>query len=396
MLSRAALRLARPAAVSRWAASPAAPRTLPALAGAPTVWSRGMAKGNRPSSRPITPANASQSSKPKEQSSKPDSSAPSKSSEPAAAADAQAKQPAKDAGEQSPDVPEKEIPLSELPDLTQGIPSTLEYEMAGATEKAALETVDDSAASGAGGRGKGELPASAYISSSDRRRQKYANYMFGASLVGMAGGIVYLGRNWEEEDMRRHPDVPNGWGLGLWWNRASTRMREVLTYYHEPAFEKLLPDPDPLIERPYTLVLSLEDLLVHSEWSREHGWRLAKRPGVDYFLRYLSQYYELVLWTSVPFAIAEPIIRKLDPFHIIVWPLFREATKYKDGEVIKVCAARIHLLRNEERQTDNTIGSVIPKQRPIKGYHYRHRCTTHPKPTRECYCSTEVDRRPQG
>lgn len=211
--------------------------------------------------------------------------------------------------------------------------------MAGATEKAALEPAYDEAPPSAGGRGKGELPASAYVSSSDRRRQKYANYMFGASLVGMAGGIVYLGRNWDEEDLRRHPDVPNGWGLGLWWNRASTRTREVLTYYHEPAFEKLLPDPDPLIERPYTLVLSLEDLLVHSEWSREHGWRLAKRPGVDYFLRYLSQYYELVLWTSVPFGIAEPIIRKLDPFHIIVWPLFREATKYKDGEVIKVCAA---------------------------------------------------------
>lgn len=232
--------------------------------------------------------------------------------------------------------PEEQIPLSELPDLTQGIPSTLEYETAGTTQKAELEAVDQGAASGSGGRGKGELPASAYVSSTERRRQKTAQYMFGLSILGMVGGVVYLGRNWDDEDLSRHPDVPNGWGLGPWWNRASTRMKEVMTYYHEPAFEKLLPDPDPSFERPYTLVISLEDMLVHSEWSREHGWRLAKRPGVDYFLHYLSQYYELVLFTTVPFAIAEPLIRKLDPYHFIMWPLFREATKYKDGEIIKV------------------------------------------------------------
>lgn len=109
----------------------------------------------------------------------------------------------------------------------------------------------------------------------------------------------------------------------------------MLSYYKEPAFEKLLPDPDPMFERPYTLVVSMDDLLIHSEWTREHGWRVAKRPGVDYFLHYLSQYYELVLFTSQPFAMAEPLVRKLDPYRFIVWPLFREATKYKDGEISK-------------------------------------------------------------
>lgn len=224
-----------------------------------------------------------------------------------------------------------------MPDLTQGIPSTLEYETAGTTtSKAELEAIAKEPAPGAGGRGKGELPASAYVSSTEKRRQKLATWSFAAALAGVAAGTVFLGRNWDEQDLKRHPDVPNGWGLGLWWNRASTRMKEVLTYYHEPAFEKLLPDPDPMFERPYTLVISLEDMLVHSEWTREHGWRLAKRPGVDYFLHYLSQYYEIVLFTTVPFAIAEPLLRKLDPFRFIVWPLFREATKYKDGEIIKV------------------------------------------------------------
>jgi import inner membrane translocase subunit TIM50 len=154
--------------------------------------------------------------------------------------------------------------------------------------------------------------------------------------LSLVGGTVYLGRDFDEDEAKKYPDVPNGWGPSLWWNRVRARMGDTLSYYQEPAFEKLLPDPDPSFERPYTLCISLEDMLVHSEWSREHGWRVAKRPGVDYFLRYLSQYYELVLFTTVPFAIAEPLVRKLDPFRFIMWPLFREATKYKDGEVIKV------------------------------------------------------------
>jgi len=232
---------------------------------------------------------------------------------------------------------EVDTPLSSLPDLTRGIPSTLEYETAGATNRSALTAADDAAS--AGGRGKGELPASAYISSSERRRQRLANWAFGIIIGSAVAGTVYAGRNWDEADAERHPDAPNGWGLGLWWNRAKTRTGDILNYYHEPAFEKLLPDQDPMFERPYTLCISLEDMLVHSEWSREHGWRLAKRPGADYFLHYLSQYYELVLFTTVPFAIAEPVLRKLDPFRFIVYPLFREATKYKEGEVVKVCVS---------------------------------------------------------
>lgn len=302
-----------------------------------------MAKDNKPSSRFGAPSNTAQKpSNPPQQN--PSSARRPAPSEPAKVAPDQPKavkpepaKPVEPAADKSPEVPEKEIPLSELPDLTQGIPSTLAYEQASANDKAALEAVEEDAPTSAGGgRGKGELPASAYISSTEKRRQRFANYMFAASLAGMVAGVVYLGRNWDDEEERKHPEVPNGWGLGLWWNRASTRMSEVLTYYHEPAFEKLLPDPDPMFERPYTLCISLEDMLVHSEWTREHGWRLAKRPGADYFLHYLSQYYELVLFTTVPFAMGEPLVRKLDPYRFIVWPLYREATKYKDGEIIKV------------------------------------------------------------
>ncbi|KAI9816722.1 MAG: mitochondrial inner membrane protein required for protein import [Thelocarpon impressellum] len=160
--------------------------------------------------------------------------------------------------------------------------------------------------------------------------------MYAAFLLLSVTGSMYLGRNWETEDEeKKHPEAPSGWGLGLFYTRARARLTDYQDYYYQPAFPKLLPDPDPMFERPFTLVLSLEDMLIHSEWTREHGWRMAKRPGVDYFLRYLQQYYELVIFTSVPSHIAEPVIMKLDPFRIVQWPLFREATRYKDGKHVK-------------------------------------------------------------
>lgn len=228
-----------------------------------------------------------------------------------------------------------------LPDLTQGIPSTLDAELAdrdAASKPASLNVTEDPSETAPGGGAGGNLPKTAYISSLERRRNRVANWMY-AVLFGSAFlGTVYLGRNWEnEEEERKHPDAPSGWGFGLFYHRATARLSDRMNYFNEPTFPKLLPNTDPTWEIPYTLVLSLEDLLVHSEWTREHGWRMAKRPGVDYFLRYLSQYYELVIFTSLPSMTGDPIIRKLDPYRIIMWPLYREATRYKGGEYIKVC-----------------------------------------------------------
>jgi import inner membrane translocase subunit TIM50 len=232
-------------------------------------------------------------------------------------------------------------PFKNLPDLTQGIPSTLDAEMASSAKADPASLNITEAPSQPGGQGGGDLPKTAYISSLERRRNRMM-FWFYLTLFGSATvSVIFLGRNWEsEEEELAHPDAPSGWGFRLFYNRAMARLSNTTSYYTEPAFPKLLPDTDPMWERPYTLVISLEDMLVHSEWSREHGWRMAKRPGVDYFLRYISQYYEVVLFTSVPSMIAQPIIGKLDPYRMITWPLFREATKYKDGEYIKVMCAK--------------------------------------------------------
>lgn len=243
--------------------------------------------------------------------------------------------------------------MKPLPDLRHGIPSTFAEEFLNkkaTTTPDEADTVEaqhdpnitedprleDTEGPGDGpGRDQGELPKSAYQTSIDRRRDAMARWFYLAFGLLLTTGGVYLGRNWDtEEEERAHPDAPSGWDFGLFWGRIKARVNNQRSYYTEPTFPKLLPDIDP--KPPYTLVLSLEDMLIHSEWSREHGWRTAKRPGLDYFLGYLSQYYELVLFTTMPNAFGDPIVRKLDPYHFMPMCLYREATRYENGQYIKV------------------------------------------------------------
>jgi import inner membrane translocase subunit TIM50 len=255
-------------------------------------------------------------------------------------------------GQEEPQPEEEPIARKPLPDLRHGIPSTFAEEFlnqkarpdeTGAKAHHDINITDDPYQSTAGGPGEGsgreegELPKSAYKTSIDKRRERMATWMYIAFSMFGVTGAVFLGRNWEtEEEERTHQiDAPSGWGFKLFWDRVKARVSGQMGYYTEPTFPKLLPDMDPA--PPYTLVLSLEDLMVHSEWTREHGWRTAKRPGIDYFLGYLSQYYELVLFTSLPVSAADQIVRKLDPFHFMAFPLFREATRYEKGQYVKVC-----------------------------------------------------------
>ncbi|KAF2711884.1 HAD-like protein [Pleomassaria siparia CBS 279.74] len=239
-------------------------------------------------------------------------------------------------------------PQKPLPDLRFGIPSTFGEEFGKEEAKSHTKEHDpnnitddpvrEPGAGSVGGRGGGELPKSAFETSTDRRRNRMFHWAYLAALATGILGATYLGRNWDtEEEEKANPEVPSGWGLGLMYNRARARVNSQMGYYTEPTFPKLLPDKSVLGDQqpPLTLVLSLEDLLVYSEWSTKTGWRTAKRPGLDYFLRYLSQYYELVIFTSVKYMDADPIIRKLDPFRIVMWPLYREATRYEKGEYVK-------------------------------------------------------------
>ncbi|KAL4873256.1 mitochondrial import inner membrane translocase subunit tim50 [Aspergillus spectabilis] len=332
MLRRAILPLTRPSGFV----------SAPRLSAIPVSHSRWYAKNNKPKAPYRLPNSVKSSKQPQQEPQEP--YAPEQA-EFETKADGQANtanttsQPEVEA---APTSPRQHAPQKPLPDLTQGIPSTLAAELEARHKNRGgsgpLNLTEDPSRfeEEYNDDGRGDIPKSGYESSLDRKRARMANLMYALFLLGGVGAVAYLGRNWDTiEEERAHADVPSGWGFGLWYNRAKARMGDLTSYYKDPAFPKLLPDEDPELRQPYTLVLSLEDLLVHGEWSREHGWRIAKRPGVDYFLRYLNQYYELVLFTSVPSMMADQVLRKLDPYRIIRWPLFREATRYKDGEYIK-------------------------------------------------------------
>lgn len=190
------------------------------------------------------------------------------------------------------------------------------------------------------GKGADGLPKSAYISSADRKRERLARVSFIVFFLTLVTSGFYLSRDWDtEEDLKKHAeDAPNGYSPGLMYKRVRARLRDITTYYEEPVFEKLLPDPLPAeYQAPYTLVLGLEDLLIHTEWDKNHGWRSAKRPGLDYFLGYLSMYYELVVFSDSPSHLIHPIAEKMGQYPgFVTMFLSREATRYKDGKYIKV------------------------------------------------------------
>ena len=175
-------------------------------------------------------------------------------------------------------------------------------------------------------------------SSTDIKREKYANWMYIFSFASLTGVGLFLSRDWEENEASELKEgVDNGYTPTLMYHRFKARFNDIFTYFQEPPFPDLLPPPPPApYQRPLTLVLSLDDLLVHSEWSQKNGWRTAKRPGVDYFLGYLSQYYEIVLFSSTYMMYSEKIAEKLDPIHAFIsYNLFKEHCVYKDGTHIK-------------------------------------------------------------
>ena len=84
-----------------------------------------------------------------------------------------------------------------------------------------------------------------------------------------------------------------------------------------------------------TLVLDLDDLLVHSDWTRGRGWRTFKRPGAEDFLKQMAQLYEIVIYTHALPTYADPILDRLDPARYIVYRLYRDSTLYQHGHHVR-------------------------------------------------------------
>lgn len=89
------------------------------------------------------------------------------------------------------------------------------------------------------------------------------------------------------------------------------------------------------------------------------------RPGVDRFLREMSEYYELVVFTAGLQEYADWVLNEIDPSHCIAHRLFRQHTKVRNHSYVKDlsllgrCLAKViiidNIADNFQLQRDNGI-----------------------------------------
>ncbi|KAJ3205259.1 mitochondrial inner membrane protein required for protein import [Entophlyctis luteolus] len=154
----------------------------------------------------------------------------------------------------------------------------------------------------------------------DRKKLASGGRALGAVLaVSIVGGYIYMGLATDDDKES---------GLAAHHARVRKFLNLGAKSIVEPPSVKLLPDPLPEpYQRPYTLCLELNDSLVHLVWDKDYGWRMATRPGVKQFISYLSRYYEIVIFTTSLNYVAQPVIETLDPYHYIMYSLYRDSTR---------------------------------------------------------------------
>ncbi|KAK9823312.1 hypothetical protein WJX72_001853 [[Myrmecia] bisecta] len=120
-----------------------------------------------------------------------------------------------------------------------------------------------------------------------------------------------------------------------WYLEKRRDMESEVKKYSDPPSDRLLPDLPPHASHVRTLVLDLDDTLIHSDWTRGRGWRTFKRPGAEEFLRHMAQYYELVVYTNQLPTYADPILDRLDPNRLVQFRLYKDSTQYVDGKHVR-------------------------------------------------------------
>jgi len=98
------------------------------------------------------------------------------------------------------------------------------------------------------------------------------------------------------------------------------------------------------------LVLDLDETLVHSSFKPVDRYDfvipveiegtvyqvyVAKRPGVDEFMKKVSELFEIVVFTASLSMYANPLLDKLDTHKVVDWRLFRESCTYVQGTYVK-------------------------------------------------------------
>jgi len=172
------------------------------------------------------------------------------------------------------------------------------------------------------------------------RTLKYTVIFLGVTMSGLAGFLVATwGAPDKDEDGNEIKDQFSGKPLPLQYlQRAWHATMNYSQMIRDPSRDKLLPDPlkEPYYQPPYTLVLEMTGVLVHPDWTYQTGWRFKKRPAIDFFLSQVGPpNFEIVIYTHEQAFTAFPILDALDPNGYIMYRLFRDATRYVDGQHVK-------------------------------------------------------------
>eukprot|EP01056_Protomagalhaensia_sp_Gyna25_P001126 Protomagalhaensia_sp_Gyna_25__1125@NODE_1550_length_1742_cov_119_298884_g1258_i0_p1_GENE_NODE_1550_length_1742_cov_119_298884_g1258_i0NODE_1550_length_1742_cov_119_298884_g1258_i0_p1_ORF_typecomplete_len341_score34_76NIF/PF03031_18/3e49_NODE_1550_length_1742_cov_119_298884_g1258_i05921614 len=137
--------------------------------------------------------------------------------------------------------------------------------------------------------------------------------------------------------------------LGLYPEIAEEDLQDLLRLHQQ--FKGPLLGPQRPSERgKKTLVLDLDETLVHSSFqpvalaafvipveieSLTYEIYVAKRPGVDEFLSFCTDLYEVVIFTASVGKYAGPLLDKIDPARRCPWRLYRDACLLWQGNYIK-------------------------------------------------------------
>jgi Dullard-like phosphatase family protein len=84
-----------------------------------------------------------------------------------------------------------------------------------------------------------------------------------------------------------------------------------------------------------SLVVDLDETLVHAKFHQHSGWMIHQRAGAQKFLAEMAKLFEIIIFTSGIETYASPIIDRLDPQKLIAHRLYRPATSIIKGLHVK-------------------------------------------------------------
>eukprot|EP01053_Blabericola_migrator_P004513 Blabericola_migrator_1__4512@NODE_2404_length_2816_cov_136_219716_g1507_i0_p2_GENE_NODE_2404_length_2816_cov_136_219716_g1507_i0NODE_2404_length_2816_cov_136_219716_g1507_i0_p2_ORF_typecomplete_len348_score22_07NIF/PF03031_18/1_1e49_NODE_2404_length_2816_cov_136_219716_g1507_i012292272 len=184
-----------------------------------------------------------------------------------------------------------------------------------------------------------------------RERHRYKS-RDSASLRGNDEDITHSDTSNDHSEAGGHKlvtQVPKDTRLALFPQLAEEDLQDLLRL-HEQFKGPLLGPQRPSERGKKTLVLDLDETLVHSSFqpvalaafvipveieSLTYEIYVAKRPGVDEFLSFCTELYEVVIFTASVGKYAGPLLDKIDPEKRCPWRLYRDACLLWQGNYIK-------------------------------------------------------------